>query len=108
MKCTPVSTPRGSAFIAVLLFGRGMVLVAVDREVGAVHAAQVAAATLFWLNHVRRMVSLGIEGGRERQDLGGTELHAKAARLTALHNDVNSTFCHESPTCWSDWALQAS
>jgi len=70
---------------------------AVDGEVRAIHSAQVAAAALFRVHDMGRVIALGIEGGRERQDLGGTELHAKAARLTALHNNINSTFCHENP-----------
>jgi len=69
----------------------------VDREVGAVHPTQVAAAAFFRVDDMGRVIALGIEGGRERQDFGGTELHAKAAGLAALYNNINSTFCHENP-----------
>src|SRR5438046_7475457 len=105
MKWTPVSTPRGSAFIAVLLRGGAIIFVSVDGEVRAIHAAQVATTALLRLHDVRRVIALGIERGGECQDLGGTELHAKATGFTAFHDDFNSTFCHEAPTCWSDWAL---
>ena len=44
-----------------------------------------------------RMVSFGIESGGERQDFGGTELHAKAAGLTALNDDRNASFSHRNP-----------
>jgi hypothetical protein len=33
------------------------------------------------------MIALGIEGRRERQDVRGTELHAKAAGLAALDDN---------------------
>ena len=46
---------------------------------------------------MRRMVSLGIESGRESQDLGGTELDAKTTGFTALNNDVDASFCHLNP-----------
>src|SRR5882762_9647409 len=36
------------------------------------------------------------ESGRARQDLGGTELHAKPAGFTALHADRNTTLGHGS------------
>ncbi len=45
---------------------------------------------------MRRMVTLGIEGGRERQHVRGTELHAKATGFAALNDDRNTSFCHES------------
>jgi hypothetical protein len=40
------------------------------------------------------MVALGIESGRKRQHMGGTKLHAEAARFTALHDNGNTSFCH--------------
>jgi hypothetical protein len=43
------------------------------------------------------MVALGVEGGREREHVGGTELHAKATGLAALDDDRNTSFCHEIP-----------
>src|SRR5271169_1087630 len=98
MKCVPVSTPCGSAFMAS---SRGDLdasdFVAINREIGAVHAAQVAPAAFLRMNHVRRMVALGIEGGRKRKNFRRTEFHAKTASLAALHNDINLTFCHWCP-----------
>jgi hypothetical protein len=72
-------------------------LVAIDSEIGAVHAAQVAPAAFLRMNHVRRMIPLGIEGGRERKNFRRTEFHAKTASLAALHNNINLTFCHWYP-----------
>ncbi len=46
---------------------------------------------------MRRMVSLGIKCGRESQHVRGTKLHAEAARLAALHDDRNTSFCHAIP-----------
>src|ERR1700757_3692203 len=58
IKCVPVITPRGSAFICRLRFrfrfGR-LRLIAVDGEVRTVHAAQIAAAALIGRHHMRRM-----------------------------------------------------
>jgi hypothetical protein len=47
---------------------------------------------------MRRVISLGIESGRERQNLGGAELHAKTAGFTALDHDGNTSFGHGTPT----------
>jgi hypothetical protein len=44
------------------------------------------------------MVALGIKGGRESEHMGGTKLHAEAARLAVLDDDGNASFCHENPT----------
>jgi uncharacterized protein Veg len=49
------------------------------------------------MHDMGRMITLGIEGGRERQHVRGTELHAETASLAALYDDRNTTFCHESP-----------
>jgi hypothetical protein len=49
------------------------------------------------MHDVRRMVALGIKGGGERQNMRGTELHAKATGFTTLHDDRNTSFSHESP-----------
>ncbi|HXY10073.1 MAG TPA: hypothetical protein VEI52_19685 [Terriglobales bacterium] len=46
---------------------------------------------------MRRVIAMGIESGRNRQDLGGTEFHAEAARLTALNDNVNRPFDHIKP-----------
>src|SRR5689334_10951289 len=78
MKWVPVRTPRGSAFIAHRLRGRSR-FHAIDGEVRAIHATEVASAALLGCNHVRGMVALGVEGRGERQHLRGTELDAKAA-----------------------------
>src|SRR5215467_7713923 len=93
MKCTPVSTPRGSAFTSGLRH-----FVAADGEIGAEHAAQVAAAAFFRVHHVRGMVSLGVEGGRKLQNLGRAEFNAKSACLAALDDNGNSSFSQETPT----------
>jgi len=42
------------------------------------------------------MVALRVEGGREREHVRGTKLHAKATGLAALDDDGNASFCHES------------
>src|SRR4029077_18174567 len=104
MKWVPVRTPRGSAFIGDLGFpatrGSGHSVdhysLAVDGEVWAVHPAKIAATALFGCHHVWWMITLRVESGGERQDLGGTELNAKPAGLTTLHDDRNTTLCHGS------------
>ncbi len=70
---------------------------AVDGEVRAVHTAEVAATAFVGRHYVRRMIALGIECRGERQDFGGTELHAKTAGFTALDDDGYASFCHEYP-----------
>src|SRR5271165_2244094 len=106
MKCEPVRTPAGSACILGLLFARGRcrdlgslllfdgVLESEDREIRAVHTAEIAAAAFFGVDHVGRVIALGVEGGREREDVGGTELHAEPTSLAALYYDLNRTFSH--------------
>src|ERR1017187_8269984 len=89
----PVRTPRGSACIGRLPFGLG-VLPAVDREVRAIHPAQVATATFIRGDDVGGMVSLGVEGRREAEDLGGAELDAERAALAAFDVDAYVAFCH--------------
>ena len=69
-----------------------------NREVRTVHAAKIAPAALLESDHVRRMIALGIEGGREREHLGRTELHTKATGLTALDDNGNTSFGHGTPT----------
>src|ERR1700756_3442988 len=111
IKCVPVSTPRGSAFMDHLLRGVGLHFLQlrnplpVNREVRAVHPAQIAAAALLRRHHVWRMVALGIEGRRQGQHFRGTKLHAKAASLAPLHNNRNASFCHGTPTVGKCWAL---
>ena len=60
-----------------------------DCEIRAVHSTKIAAAAFFGVDHVGRVIALGVEGGRERKDVGGTELHAEPAGLAALHDDLN-------------------
>src|ERR1019366_6397402 len=110
-KGDPVKAPAGSACILGLLFCRsgrgclwlrsflgcfllGFVLESEDCEIRAVHAAKIAAAAFLWMNQVRWVVTLGVEGGRERQGMRGTKLHAEAARLTSLDYDLNRSFSH--------------
>src|SRR5579864_4767575 len=90
MKCVPVRTPRGSAFMCGLL-GRGN-FGGIDCEVGAIHAAEVAAAALLRLYYMWRVIALGVECGGKRKDFGRTKLHAKAAGFAALNDDGNSAF----------------
>jgi len=50
------------------------------------------------MNDVWRMVALGIESGRESENLGRTEFDTKAAGFTALYDDRNASLCHDAPT----------
>jgi len=50
------------------------------------------------MDHVRRMIALGIESGREREHVGRTKLHAEATGFTALNDDGNTAFCHGNST----------
>src|SRR4051812_13823478 len=107
MKCDPVKTPIGSAvtgivgllglfcFAGFLGFG-GLFRQAetVDRKVGAEHAAHIASRTFFRMDLVRRMVALGIDRGRQGQNMRRTELNAKSASLAPLYNDGNSATRH--------------
>src|SRR5271157_5640296 len=104
-------TPAGSACILVLLglgrrwrgrsldvfFGRRRLFVPVDREVRAIHAAQIAAAALLRMDHVRSVITLGVESRGERQNVRGTELYAESAGFTALNHDLHRTFSHCCP-----------
>src|SRR5215467_10134363 len=88
-KCVPVRTPRGSAFMLHLRSGRRGLLclrhaLAVDGEVRAIHAAQIAAAAFLRRHHVGRMITLGIESGGEGQHFGRAEFDAETAGFTAL------------------------
>jgi hypothetical protein len=96
MKCTPVRTPRGSAFIRHRL-GRDRRLQAVNGEIGTVHAAKIAPAAFLGIDDMRRMIALGIESRGKGEDLGGTEFHTKATGLAALNNYVDASFCHLNP-----------
>src|ERR1039457_5626552 len=112
-------TPAASACILVLLglgsrwrgrglgvfFGRRWLLVPEDGEVGAIHAAQIAAAAFLRMDHVRSVITLGVKSGGERQDVRGTELHAESAGLTSLHYDLHRTLGHCCPFFFF-WALR--
>ena len=78
---------------------------AVDGEIRAIHAAQVATAALLRMHDMGRMVALGIEGGRKRQNFGWTKLRTEAAGFTALHHNRNTSFCHEFPPLPECWTL---
>jgi hypothetical protein len=59
----------------------------IDGEIGTVHPAKVAAAAFLRSHYVRGVITLRVESGGERQNLGRTKLHTKAASLTALHDN---------------------
>jgi hypothetical protein len=46
------------------------------------------------MHDVRRMVALGVESGREREHVGGTELHTEAAGFATLDDNGNTSFWH--------------
>lgn len=105
----PVSTPRGSAFTRHLQLSCGRrsgwrrflcnrQSLAIDGEIGAIHAAQIAAAALFGRDYVGRMVPLGVESRGESQHFGRAELDAKATGFATLHHNGNTSFCHGTPT----------
>src|SRR6266568_858934 len=102
MKWVPVNTPLGSAFMVHFLARRGRGLVAVNREVGTIHAAQIASAALLRIDYMRWVITLGIEGGGECEYLGGTELNTEATGLATLDHNRNASFCHGTPTSGSD------
>ena len=70
---------------------------AVDGEVGAVHAAQVAATAFFRGHDMRWVVALRVKRRGQRQDFRGTELHAEAAGLAAFDDDADASFCQSHP-----------
>src|SRR6516162_4388274 len=74
-KCEPVRTPAGSAGIGIrgllrlrsrcgrgLLFFRG-IFETKDSEIRAIHTAEIAATALLRVDHVGRVIALGVEGG---------------------------------------------
>src|SRR5215831_1655285 len=80
-KCEPVRTPAGSACICIIgplcvrsrsgdlglvfLFFVHGIFESEDSEIGAIHTAEIAAAALLGIDHVGRVITLGVEGGRE-------------------------------------------
>src|SRR4051812_9733453 len=104
MKCEPVSTPTGSAVVVGIVwllgffrFGCGRRFrkaIAIDGKVRTEHAAHIAARTLLRIYGMRRMVSLGIESGREGQHVRRTKLNAKSASLTPFFMDGNGATRH--------------
>ena len=89
--------PAGFAVLAVSEAFLGS-LRAVDCEIRAVHAAQVAAAAFFRMHDMGRMIALGIEGGRERQHMRGTKLHAKATALQRSTTIETRPFATRAPS----------
>jgi hypothetical protein len=49
------------------------------------------------MDHVRRVITLGVKSRGERQYVRGTELYAESAGLTALDYDLHRTFGHLLP-----------
>jgi len=64
-------------------------------------AAQIASAALLRIDYVRRVITLGIEGGGECEYLGGTEHNTEATGLATLDHNRNASFCHVTPTSGS-------
>src|SRR5208283_1016601 len=104
-------TPAASACILLLLclanrwrrsrcgsfLGRNRLLMSEDGEVGTIHAAQIATTALLRMDHVRSVITLGVESRGERQNFRGTKLHTETAGLTALYHDLHCTFGHCCP-----------
>src|SRR5208337_505319 len=104
-------TPAASACILLLLrlanrcrrsrcgsfLGRSRLLMSEDGEIGAIHAAQIATAALLRMDHVRSVITLGVESRGERQNVRGTELYAESAGFTALNHNLHRTFGHCCP-----------
>src|SRR5262249_3222121 len=67
-----------------------------DGEVGAVHPTQIAAAAFLGSDYVRRMITLGVISGTERQNVSGAEFDTESTPLAALNGDGNKTFGHEA------------
>ena len=61
---------------------------------------KIAAAAFFRMNHVGRVIALGVEGGGERQDMRGTELYAESAGLTSLDHDLAPNLWPLLPFRW--------
>ena len=100
MKWVPVRTPRDQLSFRHLPLRIGLrsgVFVAEDGEVGAVHAAQVAAAAFFRRDHVGRMVSLGIECRRERENLVGQNSTQKPQALQRSTTIETRPFAMKTP-----------
>ena len=62
-----------------------------DGEVGAVHAAKVATAALIRCYGMGRVVTLGVKGGRESQNMGWAKLDTKPTPFTAFDGNGNKT-----------------
>jgi hypothetical protein len=43
------------------------------------------------------MIAFGIESGRKRKNLGGTEFHAEPACFASFDNNGNASFSHKNP-----------
>jgi hypothetical protein len=73
-------------------------LAAKNREIRAVHPAQVAAATFLGSYNVGRVVAFRIESGGEGKSLGWAELDAESTTFTPLDIDRDVAFCHNVST----------
>jgi hypothetical protein len=110
-KWEPVNTPAGSACIGRLLrFGVGCVFragrdsfcfffyaEAVDREVRAIHSAEITFAAFIGVDGMWRVIPLRVKCGGQLQDFRGAEFDAEPAGLTSLHHDLHGTSCHWLP-----------
>jgi hypothetical protein len=74
-----------------------LTLVSVDSKIRTIHAAEIATAALVRRDYVRWMIAFGIESGRKRKNLGGTEFHAEPACFATLDNNGYASFSHKNP-----------
>ena len=88
MKWMHASTPLGSAHIPS----------SKDREIRTIHAAEIATTAFLGLYDVRRVITGGIESGRQRQDVGRAKLHTKPTAFTTFRGYRHKTFGHEEPS----------
>jgi hypothetical protein len=73
-------------------FGSACITASENGEIRAVHTTEVATTAFLGIYDVGRVVTRRIESGRKSQNVGGTELHAKAAALAAIHGNGDETF----------------
>jgi hypothetical protein len=58
-----------------------------DREIRAIHAAQVAAGAFISVYQMWRVIAFGVKRRGKFQDVGRTELDAETTALTAFGHD---------------------
>jgi hypothetical protein len=58
-----------------------------NREIRAVHAAEIASATFFGGYCMGWMIPLGIEGVGKSEHLAGTELNTETTGFTSFYNN---------------------